>query len=42
MTTWDVDELLPRLDHLAVVVLHSQFREQSMTPAEYADMERSS
>src|SRR5262245_55009383 len=42
VATSDVDELLPLMDHFAILVLHPRFTEQSMTPAEYADMERSS
>src|SRR5262249_60552832 len=42
VATSDVDELLPLMGHYAILVLNPRFTEQSMTPAEYADMERSS
>jgi cephalosporin-C deacetylase-like acetyl esterase len=36
----DVDELLPLLGRYTVVMLNPRFTEQSMTPAEYTDIER--
>src|SRR5262245_18904662 len=38
----DVDELLPLMGQYAILVLNPRFTEQSMSPPEYADMERSS
>jgi cephalosporin-C deacetylase-like acetyl esterase len=42
VATSDVDELLALMGRYAILVLNPRFTEQSMTPAEYADMERSS
>jgi hypothetical protein len=38
----DVDELLPLMGRHAILVLNPRFTEQPLTPAEYADLERSS
>src|SRR5262249_27073862 len=42
VATSDVDELLPLMGRYTTLVLNPRSTEQSMTPAEYADMERSS
>jgi hypothetical protein len=36
----DMDEILPLLGHYTVVMLNPRLTEQSMTPAEYTDVER--
>jgi hypothetical protein len=42
VATSDVDELLPLMGQCAILVLNPRLTEQVLSPAEYADMERSS